>query len=234
MKYELIDLLGVEEFVFFGCSFTSVEHSSTGYQFTNFRKLLENKFNTKSYTNYSQVGLSNQEIIDRIYWNIKLKNIEKPHRTLFVIQTTFLDRLGLYYDLEDKFISICKNDNADSFKEKILIDFYNDWLKYFYSRKNALLEFQKQIDLICRYLDSIDAKYILIGTDESLDLIENENFFLRNNFLKFDKTYSFYGYCIFNKLRIADIIESNDKDFHFNQTGHDLLTEKIINKLTND
>ena len=242
MIHNKIDLKSIDEFVFFGCSFTSLETSDTGYKFINFRKLIENNFkengvHSKVYTNYSTTGLSNQEIINRIYCSVESKNIIRPDRTLFVIQTTFLDRLGLYYDLENKFVSVCKRESNVDFKEKILINFYNDWLKYFYSRTNALLEFQKQIDLICRYLDSFNANYILIGIDESLDLIDNnKSFFIRNNFLKFVDTYSFYGYSIFNKLRIYDL--SNEErllsDYHFNQNGHDILAEKILNRITND
>lgn len=240
MRHNRIDIKGIDEFVFFGCSFTDMDGSDTGYKFTNFRKLIENNFkesgfDNKVYTNHSKTGLSNQEIINNVYWNIeKTKNEKPPDRTLFIIQTTFLDRLGLYYDLENKFVSICKRDGSDDFKEKILINFYNDWLKYFYSRTNALLEFQKQIDLLCSYLDSLNVKYILIGIDESLDLIKNRNFFDRNNFLKFENTYSFYGYSIQNKLRISDIIDSSNKDLHFNQKGHDILTKKILNRITND
>lgn len=240
MRHNRIDIKGIDEFAFFGCSFTTMDGSDTGYKFTNFRKLIENNFKESGfdnivYTNHSKTGLSNQEIINNVYWNIeKTKNEKPPDRTLFIIQTTFLDRLGLYYDLENKFVSVCKREGSDDFKEKILINFYNDWLKYFYSRTNALLEFQKQIDLLCSYLDSLNVKYILIGIDESLDLIESTNFFGRNNFLKFENTYSFYGYSIQNKLRISDIIDSSNKDFHFNQKGHDILTKEILNKIVND
>lgn len=240
MRHNTIDIKEIDEFAFFGCSFTAMDGSSTGYKFTNFRKLIENNFkengfDNKVYTNHSKTGLSNQEIINNVYWDIEnSKNGKQIERTLFIIQTTFLDRLGLYYDLQNKFVSICKRESADDFKEKILINFYNDWLKYFYSRTNALFEFQKQMDLLCSYLNSLNIKYILIGTDESLDLIESKNFFDRNNFLKFENTYSFYGYSIQNKLRISDIIDSSNKDYHFNQKGHDILTKEILNKIVND
>jgi len=233
MSDSSFEIKGLDELAFYGCSFTAVEYSLTGYKFTNFRELVKNSFDTKVYTNHSDTGLSNQEIINRIYWNIENESKEKKQieRTLIIIQTTFLDRLGLYYDLKNKFVSICKRGNSDEFKEKILINFYNDWLKYFYSRTNALLEFQKQIDLLCSYLNSYKIKYILIGVDESLDLIEDKNFFYRNNFLKFENTYSFYGYSIQNNLRIADIINSNNTDNHFNQKGHNILANSIIEKL---
>lgn len=242
MRHNRIDITEIDEFAFFGCSFTDMVGSLTGYKFTNFRKLIENNFkengfDNRVYTNHSMTGLSNQEIINRIYWDIeKGKKNKNIGRTLFIIQTTFLDRLGLYYDLENKFVSICKRTNSDDFKEKILIDFYNDWLKYFYSRTNALLEFQKQIDLLCCYLNSLNAKYILIGIDESLDLINDLDFFHRNNFLKFENTYSFYGHSIQNKLRISDVIDTTntDIDYHFNQKGHDILTKEILNKIVND
>ena len=215
---------------FFGCSFTALEVSPTQYQFTNFRQIVKEKTGIETF-NYSHTGKSNQEIFNDVYivGNDEKHSDKKP---MFVIQTTFLDRLGMYFDLKEKFISICKREKSEDFAESVLVNFYNDWLKYFYSRNNAKLEFEKQIDLLCSWLRENKIPFVLIGMDESIDSINNDTFFEKNNFIKFEKYKSFYSYAIFNKLRIADILPKHpNQDFHFNQQGHDILASSIIEKL---
>lgn len=216
---------------FFGCSFTALEHSPTGYEFTNYREIVKNKMKVET-ANRSYSGKSNQEIFNDVYKVTNgIKNIDKPG--VFVIQTTFLDRLGMPFDLKDEFVSMCKRKNPEDFIESVLVNFYNDWLKYFYSRKNAKLEFKKQIDFLCSWLRENKIKFVIIGMDESIDdSIGDENWFVRNNFLKFEKYKSFYSYASFNKLRIVDVLpEHENKDYHFNQKGHDILADAIIEKL---
>jgi len=212
---------------FFGCSFTAVECSDTGYEFKNYRKLIEEKLSCNS-INYSRPGKSNEEIINDVY--CISKEYENLQNTLFVIQTTFTNRLGLYYDLMNRFDSICKTENTESEKEKIFINFYNDWLKYFYNKEFQLLEFEKSIDLLCAWLSKMNIPFLIIGIDESLDSIKNSDFFERNNFLKFENYKSFYNYAVLNGLRIYDLVKSENinDDYHFNQKGHDILAEKII------
>lgn len=215
---------------FFGCSFTALESSQTGYEFTNFRKIIKNKTGLET-INKSYTGKSNQEIFNDVYivGNDVKHSDNKP---IFVIQTTFLDRLGMPFDLKEQFVSICKRENPEDFVENVLINFYNDWLKYFYSRNNAKLEFQKQIDFLCSWLRENKIEFVIIGMDESVDLIDNDTFFKKNNFLKFEKYKSFYSYASFNQLRIVDILPENaSQDFHFNQKGHDILADAIIEKL---
>lgn len=65
MRHNRIDITEIDEFAFFGCSFTDMVGSLTGYKFTNFRKLIENNFkengfDNRVYTNHSMTGLSNQ------------------------------------------------------------------------------------------------------------------------------------------------------------------------------
>jgi len=217
----------VNNICFFGCSFTAVEGSVTGYEFKNYRKIIREKLECNSF-NYSRSGKSNEEIINDVY--CISKNYENSKNTLFVIQTTFTNRLGLYFDLMNKFESICKTENPDSETEKIFIDFYNDWLKYFYNKKLQLLEFEKSIDFLSAWLNKLNIPFIIIGIDESLDTLKNNSFFEKNNFLDFESNKSFYNYATLNKLRICDlvIIENQIKDYHFNQKGHDILAEKII------
>jgi len=66
-----------------------------------------------------------------------------------------------------------------------------------------------------------------------LDLLKNNNFFERNNFLDFDNHKSFYTYACLNKLRIYDVLKIKNviEDYHFNQFGHDILAEKIIKSI---
>lgn len=215
---------------FFGCSFTALEDSGTGYKFTNFRKIIKNKTGFET-INKSHTGKSNQEIFNDVYIaGNDVKYLDK--KPMFVIQTTFLDRLGMPFDLEEKFVSICKRENPEDFAESVLVNFYNDWLKYFYSRSNARLEFQKQIDFLCSWLRENKIEFVIIGMDESIDLIDNDTFFEKNNFLKFEKYKSFYSYASLNQLRIVDILPENaNQDFHFNQKGHDILANVIIEKL---
>jgi hypothetical protein len=214
---------------FFGCSFTELENSPTGYNFTNFRKIIHSKTGIET-CKKSKPGKSNQEIFNDVY--IVGNDVKySDNKPVFVIQTTFLDRLGMPFHLRKEFVSICKREKPDNFVESILINFYNDWLKYFYSRSNAKLEFQKQIDFLCSWLRENKIEFVIIGMDESIDLIDNDTFFEKNNFLKFGKYKSFYSYASINQLRIADIQHDNQNpDFHFNQKGHDILAAAIIEK----
>jgi hypothetical protein len=218
----------IQNIHFFGCSFTFVEDSPTGYEFKNFRKLIEEKLLCNS-KNYSKSGLSNQHIFNTVYELSKDGSINKE-TDLFVIQTTFLDRLGLYCDIENEFISLCKRENPERQTEKIEIDFYNHWLKYFYSPNLEVKEFEKQVDLLSAWLRFNGINFIFIGMDELLNDL-SEEFFKRNNFIDFDKNkFAFYPIASINKYRIADIIfkTNTSPDFHFNQIGHDYLFNKII------
>jgi hypothetical protein len=216
---------------FFGCSFTREEDSPTGYEFINFRKIIEDKYKS-NFHNRSKSGKSNQEIINDVYNQVHFSKLESDK--LFVIQTTFLHRFGLYSDITDSFVSLCKRENPQNFRENVLIDFYNKWLEYFYNKKTAILEFKKQINLISAYLRENNIDFIYVGIDELLDVIEDPDFFEKNNFLNFDENkYSFYNYATLNKLRIVDIVKSNVEDYHFNKDGHSILAEKILDKINN-
>lgn len=227
---------------FFGCSFTSLETTLCNYTFKNFRKLLENELEIKT-RNFSKVGKSNEHIFNDIY-EIASKIENDNEEYYFIIQTTFLYRLGMFCNISsqiniapvyrNEFISLCKTDGAISFYDKKIASFYKDWLEYFYSEKNSIKEFIKMIEFVSAYLKNKNIKFIFIGIDEGLDLIEDKTFFERNNFLDFKNYKSFYTYAKLNKLRIADILEKNKNqspDYHFNQMGHDILKEKIIEKL---
>lgn len=211
---------------YFGCSFTA--YNSLDISINRFLDIV--KFQLKIDTiDLSQTGRANSHIIDDVY-NATNK-INSDIDNIFVIQTTFLNRLGCYSDLENKFTSITKIDtsSADNFMDTIYIDYYNKYLKYFYNSINALYEFEKQINFISSYLRYKKIKFIFLGIDEHLDLIKNHDFFIENNFLKFDNTYSFFGHAIKNKLRIHDLI--NNEDHHFNQNGHNIIAKKILDKL---
>lgn len=216
---------------YFGCSFTALETSKTGYEFINYRHIVDKELNVKS-NNYSRVGKSNQHIIDDIYNVVNDMGEQKKVKNLFVIQTTFNDRLGLPCDIADKFVSMCKRESPDNLTDEIQINFYNDWLRYFYSRTNALKEFKKQIELISCYLDMNHISYIFVGMDETLDFITETEFFGRYKFLKFDNTFSYYNYVKQKKLRIVDVanfaIINESADYHFNKDGHRILAEKVV------
>jgi hypothetical protein len=216
---------------YFGCSFTALESSNSGYEFVNYRHMVDTELNTIS-TNSSFTGNSNQRIFDDVYNQNQIVKNEKDFNHLFVIQTTFNDRLGLPCDIEDKFSSMCKIQNPESHIEEIQINFYNDWLKYFYSRANSLKEFKKQVEFVASYLDMQQIRYIFIGMDETLDFLNDEEFFGRYRFLNFNKSHSFYKHCKVNKLRISDLsnIVSN-ADHHFNQLGHETLAKKLIEQI---
>jgi hypothetical protein len=220
---------------YFGCSFTALEDSRTGHEFVNYRHLVDNEFNVES-KNLSKPGKSNQHIFDDVYNHSKEIKSETDNKHLFVIQTTFNDRLGLPCDIEDKFVSLCKTESPDNHIEEIQIKFYNDWLKYFYSRANTFKEFQKQMDCIGCYLNLNQIDYIFIGLDESLDFLKDDSLLRRHKFLSFGQNNSFYNFAKLNKLRIADIPESNkngELDYHFNKEGHQILASKIINEIKN-
>lgn len=215
----------------FGCSFTALEDSNTGHEFINYRKLISDSLGCES-ENYSKVGKSNQHIFDDVYNCVNDIQNQKEYKHIFVIQTTFNDRLGLPCDIEDRFVSMCKTGNPENYAEEIQIKFYNDWLKYFYSRSNSLKEFRKQIELNAIYLDKKNVAYVFVGIDETLDFITDREFFGRYRFLEFDNTFSYYKYVTQKKLRITDLDHfdslSSTPDFHFNKEGHRVLAEKLI------
>ena len=203
---------------FFGCSFTNIETSNTGHIFNNFRNVISQKTGYPC-KNYSKNGKSNEHIIDDVY-NSNLFHLETYD--IHIIQFSFNDRIGMYFDLDNRFTSICKRENPENPTEKILIDFYNDWLTYFYSRQTRIKEFKKQVDFFGMD-DDMDSEYF------------EDSFYERNNFIKFENTYSLYGYARMNKLRISDNPEYDiDKlslDFHLNNEGHQYLANKILEKL---
>ena len=220
---------------YFGCSFTAVEKSNSGHEFINYRHIIDRELNNNS-INLSKTGKSNQHIFDDVYnesKNIVDVKSENLKNQLFIIQTTFNDRLGLQCDITDSFVSLCKRDGGVDYVDNILINFYNDWLKYFYSRVNSLKEYKKQIELIAAYLQNNGIKYIFIGIDTNLNFINDVKFFNDNNFIKFDNTYSLYEYITILKLRIADIQTEDTKqkfgpDFHLNKDGHELLAKNLL------
>ena len=220
---------------FFGCSFTSLETSDTGCVFNNFKNVVSEKIQY-SFNNYSKAGRSNEEIIDDVYahYNSGL-NLGND---IYVIQFSFNDRFGIYSDLVDKFITMCKREKPDDYSESIFIKFYNDWLKYFYSRKGRIREFKKQVDFLCSWLRSNNVKFICFGMDHDMDSeYYGHSFYERNNFIKFENTHSLYGYACMNKLRIADIPEYNipnmPSDYHLNNDGHIYIANKILEKIEN-
>jgi len=217
---------------FFGCSFTNIETSITAHTFNNFRNVISQNTGYPC-KNYSTNGRANEQIIDDLY-NTNLFHLES--NDIHIIQFSFNDRVGMYFDLEDKFVSMCKRENAENPTDKIKIDFYNNWLTYFYSRQNRIKEFKKQVDFVCTWLKSKNAKFICIGMDDDMDSeYFEQSFYERNNFIKFENTYSLYGYMRMNKLRISDNPEYNKEgtavDFHLNNEGHQYLANKIIQKL---
>ena len=106
---------------FFGCSFTSLEKSDTGYVFNNFRNIISEKLQY-SFIDHSKSGNSNEKIIDDIYTHY---NDNTNNDNIYVIQFSFNDRFGIYSDLVDKFISMCKREKPDDYTESIFINFYN-------------------------------------------------------------------------------------------------------------
>jgi hypothetical protein len=219
---------------FFGCSFTSLENSDTGHVFNNFRNIVSEKVEYIG-EDHSKSGNSNEKIIDDIYTHY---NDNTNHDNIYVIQFSFNDRFGIYSDLVDKFISMCKRENPDDYTESIFINFYNDWLKFFYSRKGRIREFRKQVDFMCAWLRSKNVKFICFGMDQDMDAdYYTRSFYQRNNFIKFENTYSLYGYACMNKLRIADISEYNiegiARDYHLNNDGHIYIANKILEKIEN-
>ena len=219
---------------FFGCSFTSLEKSDTGYVFNNFRNIISEKLQY-SFIDHSKSGNSNEKIIDDIYTHY---NANTNNDNIYVIQFSFNDRFGIYSDLVDKFISMCKREKPDDYTESIFINFYNDWLKFFYSRKGRIREFRKQVDFMCAWLRSKNVKFICFGMDQDMDAdYYTRSFYQRNNFIKFENTYSLYGYACMNKLRIADISEYNiegiARDYHLNNDGHIYIANKILEKIEN-
>jgi hypothetical protein len=218
------------QLLFFGCSFTYIESSNTGIEFENYRFKLSNNTGLNQISN-AENGKSNQHIIDDVY---SLSNKVTHLNDIFVIQYTFFDRLGLRADINDnKFVSICKSniDNNSTWSEIQFINYYNNWLKYFYSKKGSITEFEKEVNLISNWLRTSKIKFVSVGFDENMDSF-SKYFYESNNFVKFDETYSMYKKAINKKLRIYDLIpENGNRDYHLNEEGHTYLSDKIIYKL---
>lgn len=220
----------INQLLFFGCSFTNLESSNTGIQFENYRFKLSNIIGLNQISN-AENGKSNQHIIDDIY---SCSNKVAHFNDIFVIQYSFFDRLGLRADIRnDRFISICKRNIDDScdWRDIKSINYYNNWLEYFYSKKGSIIEFEKEVNLISNWLRTSKIKFVSIGFDENMDSF-SKYFYESNNFVKFDETYSMYKKAIDEKLRIYDLMpESVNKDYHLNENGHTYLSNKIIYKL---
>jgi hypothetical protein len=216
------------QLLFFGCSFTAIESSDTGVEFENYRFKLSNDTSLNQLSK-AENGNSNQHIIDDMY---SLSNKVTHLNDVFVIQYTFFDRFGIRADIkDDKFVSLCKTSKPDDFIENIQIDFYNDWLKYFYSKPGSIIDFEKEVNLISNWLRTSKIKFVSVGFDENMDSF-SKYFYESNNFVKFDETYSMYKQAINKKLRIYDLIPENGNiDYHLNEEGHTYLSDKIIYKL---
>jgi hypothetical protein len=216
------------QLLFFGCSFTAIESSDTGVEFENYRFKLSNDTSLNQISK-AESGKSNQHIIDDVY---SLSNKVTHLNDVFVIQYTFFDRFGIRADIkDDKFVSLCKTSKPDDFIENIQIDFYNDWLKYFYSKPGSIIDFEKEVNLISNWLRTSKIKFVSVGFDENMDSF-SKYFYESNNFVKFDETYSMYNQSINKKLRIYDLIPENGNiDYHLNEEGHTYLSDKIIYKL---
>ena len=216
------------QLLFFGCSFTAVENSDTGVEFENYRFKLSNDISLKQLSN-AESGNSNQHIIDNVY---SFSNKVTHLNDIFIIQYSFFDRFGIRADInDDKFVSLCKTSKPDDFIENIQIDFYNDWLKYFYSKPGSIIDFEKEVNLISNWLRVSKIKFVSVGFDENMDSF-SKYFYESNNFVKFDETYSMYKKATNKKLRIYDLIpENGNRDYHLNEEGHTYLSDKIIYKL---
>jgi hypothetical protein len=214
--------------LFFGCSFTHVENSNTGVEFENYRFKLSNYTDLNQLSN-AKSGNANQHIIDDVY----LSSNKVAHlNDIFIIQYSFFNRFGIRADInDDKFVSLCKTSKPDDFIENIQIDFYNDWLKYFYSKPGSIIDFEKEVNLISNWLRVSKIKFVSVGFDESMDSF-SKYFYESNNFVKFDETYSMYKKATNKKLRIYDLIPENaNRDYHLNEEGHVYLSNKIIEKV---
>lgn len=215
--------------LFFGCSFTNVETSLTGADFENFRFKLSNKVGIPQLSK-AKNGNSNLHIIDDVY---ACSNDVNNTDDIFVIQYSFFDRLGMRADIkDDKFVSMCKKniDNDSDWREVKQIDFYNDWLKYFYSIDGSIIEFEKEVNLISNWLRSKNIKFVSIGFDTYMDKF-SKDFYENNNFIKFDETYSMYKKSVNDKLRIEDLkLSKTIIDNHLSEAGHIYLFDKIMDK----
>ena len=219
----------INKLQFFGCSFTEAETSLTGHEFESHRNLIT-KNTGIPHISHAVTGKSNQHIINDVYLASK-KDLN--NHSIYVIQYTFFNRLGMYSDMnEDRFISMCRTDlNENDIDDKPIIEFYRQWLKYFYSRKTTVLEFEKQVDFISNWLHYRNIPFISFGYDFDMNLF-SKSFYNRNNFIQFEDTYSLYQKMVEKKLRITDLgpIEKFN-DNHLNKEGHQYLATYLTTKI---
>jgi hypothetical protein len=188
---------------------------STNYSATNevsieesWPVLLSNKlgYELKS---YASPGISNYGILENIYYNLNLLEIDESD--IIIISITFYDRLFDFWkstgvDLENDTIYFTKKE-MNFYEEKILDT--NGMERY---AKNSLAQF----DFIINSLKKITPNVLFWNIDNcNLPIfrkIKKEN--IKNYVKPFDKS-SWIDYCYSNRLWWQT---NNDK--HFGKTGH--------------
>lgn len=186
--------------------------------------LLSNKLNYEL-KSYASPGISNYGILNKIYDNLDLTEIDKSD--IIIIGITFYERI---YDFWKNAGIDLKNVNSHQFT-KNEINFYEekilDTTGMVQYTKNALIQY----DFIINSLKTITPNVLFWNIDDSdLPIFKKMIKFNEKNYVKpFDKK-CWIDYCYSNQLWWQT---NNDK--HFGKTGHkeffQYLYQYIINRI---
>lgn len=225
----------IDELVIFGCS-----HSVLDWQ-----KYLNSEIKCVC---YAEGGSSNELILKKLkkYLN---DNWDILQNKILIIQFTYLHRRHVFFDLTDKDYklhggnSIKNNYQFSEEHNKIVGDYYDSWLKYFYNGRYEFLNLLNELRLLKKIFELKKVKYIWYLWDdvELNEILFNEKntnkikivneIFEELSFTNFDNEYIVSEFIKKNKWRNSDI--SNTSDSHIAEIYKKEFVEIIKTKINN-
>ena len=225
----------IDELVIFGCS-----HSVLDWQ-----KYLNLEIKCVC---YAEGGSSNELILKKLkkYLN---DNWDILQNKILIIQFTYLHRKHVFFDLTGKDYklhgsnSIKNNYGFSEEHNKIVGDYYDSWLKYFYNGGYEFLNLLNELRLLKKIFELKKVKYIWYLWDdvELNEILFNEKntnkikvvneIFDELSFTNFDNEYIVSEFIKKNKWRNSDI--SNTSDSHIAEIYKKEFVEIIKTKINN-
>lgn len=206
--------------------------------------------------NMAWCGASNESIIKKIYDCIKKNNVKE---SLVLCQLTYTHRIGWYHNFANKWIDYqpkyiqtipdydIENDKIifnvstkETFMEDgdfaipkdipkkeydILTNMYKTWLEYVYDENEMFNYLLYKIDTLKTFVESTGNKIQFIYWPDISDVLQL-NEMSKRNFFNIDGEYSMLKWSTKNNLL--------DGTSHLNKNGHNILSTKIIDYITNN
>jgi hypothetical protein len=196
-------------------------------------------------------GASPKKIMEYVYDFVSKDDFTelnyKKERTVFVIQYSFLSRLYLprrvnnVGEFDGQFHSPVFSPTEKltmEISDQNINTFYNFFIQNFYDEELYFDQFCKEVDILNRYLNHNNIKYVNYLWDSTcvIETFKKPNYqFLHDKmgklkFIEFEKNQFLFGRIAErDKLRIFDEVGVND--FHLSDVGNDVLyrhIEKVI------